>query len=75
MHRKTPCHGLLILVAVFRCIVIYLVGSAIQLLNNCALDPVVQRVDSAIRWINHCPLDNAINFDSTYPRDVDLSSG
>ena len=38
------------------------------------LAPVVQRVDSPIRWINDYPLDNAINFDSTYPLDGDLSS-
>ena len=37
--------------------------------------PVVQRVDSAIQWINYYPLDNAINFDSTYPVDSDLSNG
>ena len=39
------------------------------------LAPVVQRVDSANHWINHYPLDNAINFDSTYLLDSDLSSG
>ena len=39
------------------------------------LAPVVQRVDSPIQWINHYPLDDAINFDSTYPLDNDLSSG
>ena len=34
---------------------------------------VVQRVDSAIQWKNYYPLDNAINLDSTYPVDSDLS--
>ena len=37
------------------------------------LAPAVHGVDSTIHWINHNPLDNAINFDSTYPLDSDLS--
>ena len=34
---------------------------------------LIHGVDSTIHWINHNPMDNAINFDSTYPLDSDLS--
>ena len=37
--------------------------------------PSCSKMDSAIQWINHYPLDNAINFDSTYSLDSDLSRG
>ena len=54
---------------------IYPVDSAIHLLNNRGLGPVVQKVDSAIHRINLYPVDSAIGFPDTYPLDSDLPGG
>ena len=56
---------------------IYPVDSAIQLLNNWGLAPVVRKMDNAIQrgHINLYPQDSAIGFPNTYPLDRDLSSG
>ena len=55
--------------------VIYLVDSATQLLNNCSQAPVVQKVDSAIHWISYYLLFSAIGYHNTYPLDSDLYGG
>ena len=54
---------------------IYPVDSAVQLLNNRNLAPVVQTLDSAIHRINQYPANSVIDFRNTYPMDSDLSSG
>ena len=63
--RETNC--------VIQWIEIYPVDSAIHLLNNWDLAPVVQKLDSTIHWINHYPVNKYYGNQLRYPVDRDLS--
>ena len=65
----------LVSIILIRWIVIFLLDSVIQRLNNPGLAPVVRKEDSATDWINLSPLDSVTGFPNTYPLDSDFNAG